>query len=316
MKVLVSDEKSFENNNMKVTCLVLLSAYNGGKYIQEQLQSIFNQKDIIVDILVRDDGSRDNTLSILESMSAQHPGAMNIIVGNNVGIHDSFADLIEAAPDRYDFYAFSDQDDIWDDDKLFSAIQVLNKFNVPFYCGCSRLVDSEGMELNTATSNPKAFIYYMGTTHKVLSPGVQGCTMVLRKDFFSDIQRNYPRVFGHDTWIPIVASYFYGCVYDKIPRMNYRQHNDSWTGNREKRIKQLTVNIGYFFRGLERYSFLARELLDNYGDRMHEYEIDYLTGLANKGPFCKRIKNLVTYRYAKDSAIKTLLFRGYYLFGR
>lgn len=316
MKTFVSSQEKFDVDKEHVSCLILLSSYNGEKYIEDQIQSIFDQKGVIVNILVRDDGSKDNTLPILKAISAQHPNALSIIEGNNVGIHNSFAELIQLAPAGYDYYAFSDQDDIWDTDKIFSAIKVLTKFDVPFYCGCARLVDSVRTPLNITTSNPKTFKYYMSTSHKVMTPGVQGCTMVLKNNFFAEIRGNYPREYGHDTWIPIIASYFYGCVYDEVPRMSYRQHDASWTGNRGKKFTQLKVDIRYYFKGLSRYTHLAQDLLARYKCNLNMYDLGYLSGLANKESFTGRIKLLNRYRYSKDTILKTLIFWGYYLFGR
>lgn len=104
---------------------VLMSTFNGEKYLDAQLQSIFNQKDVDVSVYVRDDGSSDSTLSILSRWSQSSP--LSYYQGDqNVEPQRSFLELIQNAP-NCQYYAFSDQDDIWMDDKLITAVQKLQQ---------------------------------------------------------------------------------------------------------------------------------------------------------------------------------------------
>ena len=98
---------------MKV--LVLMSTYNGEKYLREQIDSILGQRGVEVSLLVRDDGSTDATLTTLDEY--KESGRLDYYCGNNLGPARSFMHLLQNAP-ASDFYAFSDQDDKWMDDKL------------------------------------------------------------------------------------------------------------------------------------------------------------------------------------------------------
>ena len=110
---------------MKIVC-VLLSTYNGEKYLKEQLDSVLNQKDITLNFLVRDDGSTDSTIDILKQYEKE--GKIKLIVGKNIGYKKSFYELAKLAP-LSDYYAFCDQDDVWDDDKLITAVNMLEREN-------------------------------------------------------------------------------------------------------------------------------------------------------------------------------------------
>ncbi|MBQ2770786.1 MAG: glycosyltransferase [Clostridia bacterium] len=101
---------------------VLLSAYNGAAHIREQLDSILSQTLPPEEIIVRDDGSKDGTLTILKEYQAA--GKITLLAGENVGFLKSFRLLLEAAPEE-GFFAFSDQDDLWLPDKLFRAGEYL-----------------------------------------------------------------------------------------------------------------------------------------------------------------------------------------------
>ena len=100
----------------KKKVLVLLSAYNGQTYLNEQIDSILNQKTSHqVDLLVRDDGSTDGTIAILEEYERKQPLRVRVCYEQNIGYLDSFFELIKKA-EGYDYYALSDQDDVWLDD--------------------------------------------------------------------------------------------------------------------------------------------------------------------------------------------------------
>ncbi len=123
--------------------IVLLSAYNGEKYIREQLDSLLAQSLCGVEIFVRDDGSTDRTRGILEEYREQ--GMLSWIAGENLGPSQSFWQLLRNCDDA-DYYAFCDQDDVWDPDKLEVAVQALQQLdpvNPALYCGDVRVTDAE-----------------------------------------------------------------------------------------------------------------------------------------------------------------------------
>ena len=107
---------------------VLLSTYNGEKYIREQLDSILTQKDIEVSILIRDDGSTDSTVDIIHEYCSNNSD-IKLIKGSNMGACKSFFELFKEADMGYDYYALADQDDYWYADKLTVACNMLAKID-------------------------------------------------------------------------------------------------------------------------------------------------------------------------------------------
>ena len=93
--------------------LVLMSTYNGGNYISAQIESILTQENIDVELLIRDDGSIDETINIINMISAKHTDRIRLIIGKNLGYEKSFLNLLFNAKNA-DFVAFADQDDVWD----------------------------------------------------------------------------------------------------------------------------------------------------------------------------------------------------------
>ena len=91
---------------------VLLSAYNGEKFLCEQIDSIMNQQNVDLDLYIRDDGSSYRTQEYLKQYVEQND-SIHLQNGCNLGVANSFMSLLYNVPNHYDYYAFADQDDIW-----------------------------------------------------------------------------------------------------------------------------------------------------------------------------------------------------------
>lgn len=98
---------------------VLLSAYNGDKYIEEQIASIYHQKYTDFQLYVRDDGSKKEFVELLKKLQLKY--GFELITGENMGFLKSFMFLLDYA-EGAELYAFADQDDIWLEDKLQNAV--------------------------------------------------------------------------------------------------------------------------------------------------------------------------------------------------
>jgi glycosyltransferase involved in cell wall biosynthesis len=107
-----------------------MCTYNGEKYIKQQLDSILNQSHKDFCIYIRDDGSTDATIDIVRDYEKSNPGKVMLVDSpKHLGYPDCFWDILDRCP-KADFYAFSDQDDVWHEDKLARAVESLQKENV------------------------------------------------------------------------------------------------------------------------------------------------------------------------------------------
>ena len=86
---------------------ILMSAYNGDKFIEEQIESIMRQRDVDVHLTIRDDGSSDETVSVIKKLQVKYPNAISVHVGENIGYRKSFLRLLDLAVDA-DYYGFAD----------------------------------------------------------------------------------------------------------------------------------------------------------------------------------------------------------------
>lgn len=226
---------------------ILLATHNGEKFLEEQLDSIANQTVEQINVTVSDDGSSDGTLDILaEWKSKWRKGTFDIVSGPCEGFAENFRSLILSAKGEDAYFAFSDQDDIWDTDKLETAIGWLAGHpNEPsLYCGRTRYVDESGrfLRLSPLFSRPP-------NIRNALVQSLAGAnTMVLNQhamQLVKDASRD-ARFVSHDWWAYIVVSGCGGEIrYDSVPRVDYRLHdtnvigaNDEWR-QRLFRLKEL-----------------------------------------------------------------------------
>ena len=114
-------------DNTKPTVAVLMSTYNGEKFLEEQLDSIFSQTGVNVKLYVRDDGSTDCTLHIIDQYAERFP-IVKLADNENLGPGFSFMRLLYqyAFEPEIDFFAFADQDDIWLENKLWIGVEAIN----------------------------------------------------------------------------------------------------------------------------------------------------------------------------------------------
>ena len=134
-------------NMNKNSFLVLMSTYNGERYLESQVKSIMAQEDVKVHLLIRDDGSKDNTIKLLDYLACQYDN-LTYVKAENIGFVHSFNKLVTMAfNSQYAYYAFVDQDDVWHKDKLKNALQYLEQQQETMpslFCSNSTLIDAEG----------------------------------------------------------------------------------------------------------------------------------------------------------------------------
>lgn len=250
---------------------VLLSSYNGEKYIKEQINSILAQKRVEVYLLIRDDGSQDRTLTILSEYEKNDH--VKVIQGDNCGSTESFLKLINQAG-NFDYYAFADQDDVWDDDKLFVAIEKIKDITVPaLYSSNTRIVD---MNLNYITIVDRKPVTKLGSA--IVKNYVAGCTMVFNKLLIQEAKQFVsPKVPYHDWWLNLICLSLGGIsIYDPEPHMSYRQHGSNVVGSNDVFIKKWISRFNRFFNTRYRRDLMAGQILETCSSKVPKYEKDLL----------------------------------------
>lgn len=221
----------------EVAILVLMSTYNGERYLQEQLESIFAQKKVWADILIRDDGSTDATTDLIREAMQRYPGRIFFVQGANVGYARSFTMLLEMAEKKYPnyhYYAFSDQDDVWLPWKLHQAVLKLDEEKEKHpntalgYCSNLTCVDAEQ---NVLKSRIRKEVHGITGVSILLRPMCTGCTMVFNLkaiQLYVDYKHSYLKY--HDFLMGLICFYLGQLVYDNNSYIYYRQHGTNQIG--------------------------------------------------------------------------------------
>lgn len=295
---------------------VLLSSYNGQKYIREQLDSIINQKGVEVHCLVRDDGSIDNTVDILREYQKEYEN-LEVCIEDNIGYKASFMKLLNMSGE-FDFYAFSDQDDVWKDDKLLKAIEKIGELEVDsavMYCSNCFVVDTELNHLQMLHTKEKII---PSSNVKALVQGfAHGCTMVLNSSARNLIVRyKTEQEYAHDFWIPIVIFFTGKVIYDENSYILYRQHDNNVFGN-ESSFKKIMGLRRQQLKNKSYFSNMILELLNGYGEQLSSKDFAVLKDLYEyKNSIHKKIKLVFNKEFKRDTLKGTLFLKFLIIFSR
>jgi glycosyltransferase involved in cell wall biosynthesis len=261
--------------------IILMSTYNGEKYLREQIDSILAQTYTNIELIVRDDGSSDSTKTILDEYSEN--GMLSWYAGKNLKPAFSFLDLVRNAPEA-DYYAFSDQDDVWDIDKIETAVNSLSKVSEDkpaLYCSATRLVDAE-LKVLAPVAHCKNYRFTFGESLvQAVSPGCTFVfnykTKVLVDDFKSDF------ISMHDALIYKIVSALGNVIFDKQPHISYRQHGGNVIGTEHSKTRAFYKKVKRFVFSKEsntRYK-MACAIEENYANLMDDENLKLLKTFTN-----------------------------------
>jgi glycosyltransferase involved in cell wall biosynthesis len=287
-----------------------MSVYNGEKYLAEQIDSVLAQKDVQLDLLIRDDGSKDNSVQIIENFMENHPN-IQLIKGENIGVIASFYELSLKAGKDYDYYSYCDQDDVWLEDKVAHAISFLNNPSIPqLYCSRTQLVDAHLNFLQLSHSGIPS------KQSAMIQNIVIGCTAVMNKELHKlVIQKvpDYTQIRMHDSWFYKLGVFFGEVFFDDQSRIYYRQHGNNAVGLANSFGGRIMRSINDGREGL--YFREMSEFLKLYGDDLtpkDKYENERY--IEAKKHLSKRIAYIFNPYVKKQTFLKNTWFKIQFLF--
>ena len=279
---------------------ILLCTYQGQRFLQEQLDSFAAQSYPNWELWVSDDGSTDGTHDILERAKGQLGDRISIHNGPQEGFCANFLSLACKADIQADYYAYSDQDDIWRADKLQRAVAKLSA--VPHgtpavYCSRTRVVDATDKPICRAPLFEKTPSFANALMQNIGGGNTMVFNEAARKLLITAGDKI--NVVTHDWWVYLLVS---GCggqvLYDVTPTVRYRQHdnnlvgmNSSWRG-RLKRIRLLLQGRFRYWNDLntsalepvrDLISPASRRTLDEFLAARKKSLIPRLVGLKESG---------------------------------
>ena len=305
---------------MASSIAILMCTYNGERFLHEQLASLESQTDEDWVLWASDDGSTDATLDILsESQNRLGKEKIKILRGPGLGFAANFMALAMRKEINAEYFAFSDQDDIWKPQKLERSRSFLSDIGNEFaalYCSRTDLIDVSG---NVFGKSP----YFTGEKNfrnALVQSLAGGNTMVFNKklrDLFVALSKKNPKIVSHDWTMYQLASGTGGKIfYDEWGSVGYRQHKNNLIGmNRGPRahLVRSAQFIGGRYRRWNDENLAALKLFDRELSRATKEDISEFEKLRS-GPSFQSLKNIAYPKFQRQSALETFaLSCGFFL---
>lgn len=294
-----------------------MSTYNGEKHIEKQIDSIFQQKEALISCFIRDDGSSDQTVEIIKKLQKKYP---NIILreGNNVGWEKSFLYALQESP-HADYYAFSDQDDIWFCNKLINGINYLDKISIekPVMYHCNKITVDE--QLNPFPHQIKRLPHPINRQNAIVQEFAQGCSIIINNEARKLVLQSIPeKKIAHDFWAGMLCYLFGEIIYDPTPQFYHISHGSnasgegsikrSWKGRLKKYFTSPTV---YYAPANELLTCPAYKKLLNKEDIVFLQKIIYY-----KSNFTDKLSLLFSIKFRRASLLGTISLKIAILFNK
>ncbi len=230
---------------------ILLSTYNGIAYLEPQIESLLKQSHKSWRLLIRDDGSTDGTIEIVERYVAAYPEKIIIVkdTEGSLGPTLSFSRLLERSSAEYSL--FCDQDDVWEPDKI--AVTLDSMRSIEAESGSVPVLVHTDMKVVDSSLGVLSDSFWK---YQNLNPGlaalrnllilnnVTGCTVMVNGPLRKLATPIPPEAILHDWWVALVAAAFGHTGYVKSPTMLYRQHASNVAGSTSYSINYFLSRLG------------------------------------------------------------------------
>lgn len=296
---------------------ILMATYNGEKYLTEQIESIINQTYQDWRLIIADDCSSDSTIKILEKYHAKYPNKISYYQNSKPSgsAKNNFLQLLGQA--KSDYVMFSDQDDVWLDDKIEKSIKKIKEIE-------------EGVETNkailcfsdlTVVDNKLNIISYKMSNFQSLNMSrfefkdlmiqniVTGCTMIINRALIKKIKLpiDNNKIIMHDWWIALIASRFGTIGYIDNSYILYRQHNNNSVGAKKINSIRYIYNKISSAKSMRESLFLTQEQIRLFME-LYKIDDDLLREYTKLNTYTKidKIKFIVKNKIWKHGLIRNL----------
>lgn len=295
---------------------ILLSTYNGEEFLAEQIESIQKQTYTDWNLLIRDDGSKDETHDIIQNFVEKDSRIrwINPEQSENLGVIKSFHTLLKY--EVADFYCFSDQDDVWLPEKLALQVEEAQKYpqDKPLLVYTDlKVVDQDLNVLHESMirtqSDHANTEFIQELTENTVTGGVSLINHALAELWTGQETHD---ILMHDWYLGLLASAFGSLVYLDKPTELYRQHLNNVLGARtlRKRMKNWIrpqVLFEKYWSLIKRSQEQASNLLElDLKFSQREVAENFVTIMEQ--PFLERCHRIKTYGYRKNRAFHTFVF--------
>ena len=205
---------------------IAIATYNGESFLEAQLESIFNQDYHLIEVIVVDDCSTDQTLEILEKYALL--GKLNLFKNyTNLGYVRNFERAIGLCSGE--FVALSDQDDVWEANKISTLVKGIGN-NLLIHSDAILIDDNSKKIADSYRVFARKMVYPKSITEMLLNGCVTGCTALISRSLIEAALPFPDGIHIHDKWLGIIAYLNGGLDYLQKPLVKYRQHSKNSIG--------------------------------------------------------------------------------------
>lgn len=283
---------------------ILMATYNGENYIEEQIESLFNQTYTNWNLLIRDDGSKDRTIEILEKLEKQYPDKIKLLRDSKGGLKakDNFLELLRNSKENY--IMFCDQDDVWLPNKIEITLKKMLKVeegptlihtDLKVVDKNLNIISNSFWKFQNINPSRKAYNYL------IVQNNITGCTMMINRELANLSNSEFPNGLMHDWVIGIIASLKGKIEYIKESTILYRQHGNNDVGAKGysqtilKKIKNFKKIKNEIYKINDQLEIIVKNIEIN--DFELQKKINQFINLPNKNLFYRKywlIKNNFT----------------------
>lgn len=288
---------------------VLLSSYNGEQYIEEQLTSIVNQSYENIEIYIRDDCSTDQTVQVIRKF-LKYKNVHFIQGEKNLGYPEGFYNLM-GMDINADYFSFSDQDDVWEKDKIKNAVELMSgsSENVPvLYFAAYDICDDQ---LNYISTQPN-INFKPEFCNSLFQCLALGYTIVLNKKAkIMSYERRSKETISKDVWIGMLCAGLGEVIFDSRSCAKYRRNDGAFSVSSTNFIEIQKNRFQKLFKnnGFASINSLMTEFLDNFSDELPDEKRSELELFAKKKQRLRKVFYSKRLRYNfSDEIFLRLMF--------
>lgn len=258
---------------------ILMATYNGDKYLEEQLDSIFNQSFKDWHLIIADDCSNDRTVSILEKYKLMYPDKVTYYINKlpSGSAKNNFYQLMDKSKSEY--VMFADQDDVWLNNKIMLTMELMHKAEdvngkeTPLLVHTDLCVVDQNLNIidKSIFTMQKMDCKRDKLNNLLVSNIVTGCTMMVNRSLMCLLEEKPQNSVMHDMWLGLVASAFGKIYFVDEATILYRQH-----GNNSNGVKNF-ASLKFLMSGLQKTSLIHEGLISQYNQAF-----DFLKIYKNK----------------------------------
>lgn len=269
---------------------ILLTTYNGEKYLSEQIDSIIKQSRSDWNLLIRDDGSNDQTLKIISQYIEYYPDKILHIIDTdkNLGVTRNFERLMEHSTSPY--LMFCDQDDIWLPDKIEKSLLKIQEMEEQYGATTSMLVYTDLAVCNEkGIVTADSFWKHQGGNPTIpldlakalVQNNATGNTFIFNRVLREQALPFSPDAVMHDWWVALTALYLGKIDYLSTQTILYRQHNRNVSGIKGKNILPMIRKLPRYCKTLRHNLQQAESFLERFQHRLHPKQINTLQAFTS-----------------------------------